>query len=472
MEENKSPGKKHADSTATSDNHDGCSVVAEHTQEVPVSFGLLSLTGLGIIIGVVWPASGGSIQVAIFNGGSPGVLYEFIVVSFFYFFVAASIAELASAMPSSAGVYYWASVTPGKRYGRVVGFFAGWWNYLGWICAGASMAAIWSNSIIQIYALKHPDYIVKEVHVFVVFLISTWLACISVCYAGRAMPLLNQFGIYWLLIGLLVTIVVLVAVPLRSGGSGHAASSFVWLEWQADLGYPNIIVFLGGMLNGAYSVGCPAAVSHLAEEISRPQRNVPVAMGLQVITGFVTGFSYLIALMYSIHSYDRIFASQFPLAEIYLQATGSADGTICLLILMQICIGLTIVGLYITCGRTLWALSRDGATPWPSVFSNFNLRFDAPINATMASAVLVTLMGCIYVASKTAFNAIIGSYVLMSSSAYTAAILPHLVTGRRNVVYGPIRMGRKLGLGWLDLVTSPKDIDTKAITEDCYESRV
>ncbi|KAI1028521.1 hypothetical protein LB503_002703 [Fusarium chuoi] len=133
MEESKSPGKKHPDSTATSDNHDGCSVVAEHTQEVPVSFGLLSLTGLGIIIGVVWPASGGSIQVAIFNGGSPGVLYEFIVVSFFYFFVAASLAELASAMPSSAGIYYWASVTPGKRYGRVVGFFAGWWNYLGWI---------------------------------------------------------------------------------------------------------------------------------------------------------------------------------------------------------------------------------------------------------------------------------------------------------------------------------------------------
>ncbi|KAL5610265.1 hypothetical protein FOVSG1_004946 [Fusarium oxysporum f. sp. vasinfectum] len=462
MEDNKSLGKKHPDSTATSDNHDGCSVVAEHTQEVPVNFGLLSLTGLGIIIGVVWPASGGSIQVAIFNGGSPGmlhaayarltatdpatgVLYEFIVVSFFYFFVAASLAELASAMPSSAGVYYWASITPGRRYGRVIGFFAGWWNYLGWICAGASMAAIWSNSIIQIYALKHPDYIVKEVHLFVVFVISTWLACFSVCYAGGTMPLLNQFGIYWLLIGLLITIVVLAAVPLRTGGSGHATSSFVWLEWQADLGYPNIIVFLGGMLNGAYSVGCPAAVSHLAEEIPRPQRNVPLAMGLQVLTGFITGFSYLIALMYSIHSYDRIFASQFPLAEIYLQATGSADGTICLLVLMQTCIGLSIIGLYITCGRTLWALSRDGATPWPSIFSNFNFKFDAPINATMASAVLVTLMGCIYVASKTAFNAIIGSFVLMSSSAYTAAVLPHLLTGRRNVVYGPIRLGRKLG---------------------------
>jgi hypothetical protein len=72
MDENKSPATKHQDSTPVSESNDYCSVAAEHSQEVPVNFGLLSLTGLGIVIGVVWPASGGSIQVAIFNGGSPG----------------------------------------------------------------------------------------------------------------------------------------------------------------------------------------------------------------------------------------------------------------------------------------------------------------------------------------------------------------------------------------------------------------
>jgi amino acid transporter len=71
--------------------------------------------------GNVWPALGGSILVAIFNGGPPGVLYEFITVSVFYWIVAASIAELASAIPSSAGVYHWASVTPGRKWGRVNG---------------------------------------------------------------------------------------------------------------------------------------------------------------------------------------------------------------------------------------------------------------------------------------------------------------------------------------------------------------
>lgn len=63
-------------------------------------------------------------------------------MSVFYWLVAASIAELASAIPSSAGVYQWASITPGPKWGRVVGFFAGYWNWLAWVFGGASMSLI------------------------------------------------------------------------------------------------------------------------------------------------------------------------------------------------------------------------------------------------------------------------------------------------------------------------------------------
>lgn len=363
----------------------------------------------------------------------------------FYFAVAASLAELASAMPSSAGVYYWASVTPGRRAGRVIGFFAGWWNYLAWIFGAASMAFIWSNSIIQLYALKHQDYTAEPLHIFGIYIISTWLACLLVCFFSCAMPFINKFGIYWLLGGFVITIVVLAVMPAQGGRSGHATSSFVWTGWNADLGYPPGLVFLAGMLNGAYSMGCPAAVSHMAEEMPAPERNVPIAIALQTITGFVTGLSYLIALMYAISDYDALLASPFPIAEIYLQATGSPDGAICLLILMQVCIGLSMIGLYITSGRALWALSQDVATPLPSILSKTSTRYEMPLNSTVASAALVTVLGCIYVGNTTAFNAFISSYVLMSSSAYIAAILPHLLTGRKNVRYGPVRLGKVMG---------------------------
>jgi choline transport protein len=109
-----------------------------HVQELDRNFSLLAAAGVGLVVGSkyktsvnihtlwltgtdVWAALGGSILVAIFNGGPPGVIYEFIAVSVFYWMVAASIAELASSIPSSAGVYHWASVTAGKKWGRITG---------------------------------------------------------------------------------------------------------------------------------------------------------------------------------------------------------------------------------------------------------------------------------------------------------------------------------------------------------------
>lgn len=46
---------------------------------------------------------------------------------------------MASAIPSSAGVYHWASVTGGAKYGRVIGFFAGW--YVHYSCDSTPTAA-------------------------------------------------------------------------------------------------------------------------------------------------------------------------------------------------------------------------------------------------------------------------------------------------------------------------------------------
>ena len=43
-----------------------------HVQELERNFSLVSLAGIGITTGNVWPAVGGSILVALYNGGPPG----------------------------------------------------------------------------------------------------------------------------------------------------------------------------------------------------------------------------------------------------------------------------------------------------------------------------------------------------------------------------------------------------------------
>ena len=133
--------------------------------------------------------------------------------------------------------------------------------------------------------------------------------------------------------------------------------------------------------------------SHIAEEVPNPAVNIPIAIALQMGIGFLTGLFYIIALMYAINDYDALFEAGFPLAEIYHQATGSAGGAIGLLIPFLLCITICMVGVYITAGRTLWTLGRDGATPFPHYISRVSKRFGMPLISTLTCGCVVTVLG-------------------------------------------------------------------------------
>jgi choline transport protein len=75
--------------------------------------------------------------------------------------------------------------------------------------------------------------------------------------------------------------------------------------------------------------------------------------------GFVSALIYVIAIMYAINDYSTLFDAEFPLAEVYRQATGSAAGATGLLVLFFLCCVCALIGTYITGGRTLWTLGRD-----------------------------------------------------------------------------------------------------------------
>jgi len=155
----------------------------------------------------------------------------------------------------------------------------------------------------------------------------------------------------------------------------------------------------------------------------------------------------MIAIFYSISDLNAVLSGSatFPLAEIYHQATGSAAGTIGLLLVILLPIICTCIGCYITAGRILWTLARDGATPFSHTLGRVSTTWRNPFNSTLLCGCICTLLGCIYVGSSTAFNAFVGSFVVLSTCSYLAAILPHLLSRRANITPGPFWMGGLLG---------------------------
>ena len=84
-----------------------------HRDQLDRNYGILSICGMALTVDNAWVAIGTSLNVAICefcrttrselgaltfladNGGPPGVLYEFLVASLYYCFIAASLAEVS-----------------------------------------------------------------------------------------------------------------------------------------------------------------------------------------------------------------------------------------------------------------------------------------------------------------------------------------------------------------------------------------
>ncbi|KAH0550941.1 hypothetical protein GP486_007694, partial [Trichoglossum hirsutum] len=324
-----------------------------HKDQLQRQYSIWSLCGLALTIDNAWVALGGSLAIAIGNGGPPGVLYELLVACSYYALIAACIAELASAIPSAGGVYHWASVTPGPRYGRVLGFLTGSLNFFGWIFDLASITQILANVCVQMYAAFHrtPDDKPMDVHawhVYVAYLLVTWSCAALVIYRNSLMPLLQNMGIFLVIVGGLITVIVVAAMPKQ-----HATNAFVWKDWVNVTGWSGGVAFLTGVLNGAYTIGTPDAITHMAEELPNPKRDLPRAIAAQIILGTITSFLYAISILYAITDLTAISDLltnnvAFPLAEIYHQATGNSGATFGLLLIITLSLLICIIGTFLT----------------------------------------------------------------------------------------------------------------------------
>jgi choline transport protein len=186
-------------------------------------------------------------------------------------------------MPTSGGVYHWASVTPGPKWGRIVGFFNGSINFFGWMFDLASICQIAANIAVQMYAVFHPDLEIQAWHTYIAYLLLCW-GCVAFCiFFNNWIPRLNDFGLFLIIGGGLITIIVLAAMPKQ-----HASTASVFRDWENATGWNSGVAFLTGVLNGAFTIGTPDSITHMAEELPNPRTDIPKAILLQISLGVIS----------------------------------------------------------------------------------------------------------------------------------------------------------------------------------------
>lgn len=102
-----------------------------------------------------------------------------------------------------------------------------------------------------------------------------------------------------------------------------------------------------------------------------------------------------------------------------------------------------------TSSRLTWAFARDNALLFSEKIAHTHSRLEVPVWALVANSFVIFLIGFVYLASSTAFNAFTGTGLILQQLSFAFPALLLLIR-RRSVIFLRPERFIKLGLfGWL-----------------------
>jgi choline transport protein len=425
--------------------------ITGYEQQMVRRWSLQKVIGMGLGLASTWAFAGAGLTLVIAEGGPAAALYGFILVSIFTFCVAVSIAELISAFPTTGGPFYWTARLASPKYASFLSMLTGAANCMSWICACASVASTNAQQIFGFVVIMQPEFHIQRWMLYILYLFFMIAGMLFTMFLYPLVPIVNKYLIYWSQTAMMISIIMMLA---RSSGN-FASSHFVWAEYINNTGWDNVLCFITGLINGGFQYGHLDASVHLAEEASRPERNIPIAIGAQMAVSFPQGFLFQIVMFYCIKDLPTIMSSTIPNAELYLQAMNySKAGAVVLQLLtvsILICVNLEV---QTTAARLVWSFARDKALPFSNWLSVVHPKLLVPVNAQIVVNCIVFVLGFLYLFAAEAYSALVGSSFILAYLAYLIPITSLVLTGRK-FKPGPFHMKgygfivNILSMGWL-----------------------
>ncbi|CAG7921092.1 unnamed protein product [Penicillium olsonii] len=234
-------------------------------------------------------------------------------------------------------------------------------------------------------------------------------------------------------------------------------SQFVWTTFINQSGWKSDgVAFLTGLINPNYVYAGIDGAIHLAEECGNATTAVPYALMSTLVIGFLTFFAFVVAMFYCMSDMEAVIhtATGVPIYEIWVQATHSNVAPTVFICLLACIAFFSLNGCQQTASRLTWAFARDNALVMSKYLRVIDPRFQVPIYALCANSAVIFIIGCIYLASSTAFNALIGTGLVLQqvSFCFPAALLLYR---RRSATYLPSTRFFKLGIfGWVSNIVT------------------
>ncbi|KAE8151702.1 amino acid transporter [Aspergillus avenaceus] len=423
-----------------------------YNQDMQRNFSVFSLLGVAFSLANSWFGISASLITGISSGGTVLTIYGIPLIALISTCVGVTLAELASSMPNAGGQYFWANELAPTRYSSFASYLTGWLAWAGAIFTCASVALSLGSAGVGMWQLGHPDFVPKPWHSVVGYEVINFFAFLFNC-VGKLLPTVAKTTLY---ISLVSFAVILITVPAAS--RTHADAKFVFATFKNSTGWTSDgIAFLVGLINPNWVFACLDSATHLAEEVHKPERSIPIAILCTVLLGFVTSWFYCISMFFSVTNLDEILESPtgVPILALFYQALQNKAGAIVLEALILV----TGIGCQIACqtwqSRLCWSFARDHGLPVSGFLAKVHPTLDVPLNAHSVSSFIVGLLGLLYLGSSTAFNSMVTACIVLLYMSYVVPVVCLLYKGRDNIPHGPFWLG-KLGLvcNWVVLAWS------------------
>ncbi|KAF6793771.1 LPXTG-domain-containing protein [Colletotrichum sojae] len=392
----------------------------------------------GVIILASWESFAVTFQFALANGGPASMFYGSILAGLGACAVGLSLAELASIDPTVGAQYRWsANLAPAAN--RFWGLLQGWITTAAWCFACGGPPSILANMITSLAVFNNPTYEPARWHTSLVMVGTMVLPFLCNLWFRRFLDAFEIVG------GILhvALFVVFVAVLAALGQRSSTDYVFRTLTWDVS-GWNNPGVSWGlGLLTVTFSVTGFDSVIHMSDEVKKARTRVPRSVVLACTINSAMLFVFVTVLLSYIGPLETTSTASLPLIYVVYHATGSKTAANTLVSLVAVVIFLALFNMLASVSRLVWAFAKDNGLPFSSFFSRVQPHFKLPMNALLLLVIVVVCLSLVYIASATAFNALISLQALALHVSYFLPILFLLLRKLRgpSISPGPFRLG-------------------------------
>ncbi|KAJ5141214.1 hypothetical protein N7526_002209 [Penicillium atrosanguineum] len=379
-------------------------------------------------------------SLAIAQGGPVTLVYGPILTLILVGACALTLAELASVYPTAGGQYHWTSILAPKSVNRALvshsrqemfsfadqmqSYCCGMTNVFSWIAICTGIAIIPAQLIVGIALFYNPTYTPQAWHYFLIYQAINGLVLLYNITLLKRSLWIHDVAFFATLTSFFVITITCVA---RSS-SNYQPSVSVWGTFINDSGWSSGgIAFLTGLVTPNYMYAGIDGALHLAEECENASTVVPRALISTLLIGFVSSFTFIIAMLYCTNDLSTVVtsATEVPIFEMWYQATRSDVAATVFVVVLCCAAVFALIGAQQTASRLTWSLARDRAIIGSKWLSEIHPKFEVPVWGLIFNFVIMFIIGCIYLGSSSAFNAFIGSGLVLQHISYAipAALL-------------------------------------------------